>query len=92
VVLTERIELDVAHHDHVVVIVLEHTRTDGVLEVRLIAAGEPFHAAGHAIGCAHEAIAVRVLTQEFQLTPDQLLELRPTAGVGNLLLFPFRWS
>jgi hypothetical protein len=81
--LAHRVQLDVAHHDHRLVLLLEHGVADHVGHVHVVAAREPGHRLGHAFGRLHEPLARGVLSKQLELAPHDVLELQePVARDG----------
>src|SRR6185437_5354292 len=76
VMLAQRIELDVAHHDHARVLFLEHGIANDVLHALVVAAREPGERCRHALGCPEQALALGVLADQFENGAHVRLELR----------------
>src|SRR5205085_8433035 len=63
VVLTQAVELDIAHHDHLVVLGLEQRTADNLARVLPVAGGKKRHRAGDAVRRPDQAVALSVLAQ-----------------------------
>src|SRR3990172_3814534 len=87
VVLAERIHLDVADHHHGLVRFLEDRVADDARDVHLVSAREPRHRARDAHRGLHQPVALRILAQQLELSPHQLLQLAAAdvADAGRLL-------
>ena len=75
VVLAERIELDVAHHDHAAVRLAEHRVAHDIAHVHVVAAREPGERVRDALGRALESFALRVLADDLERSGARALEL-----------------
>jgi hypothetical protein len=75
VVLAHRVEVDVAHEHHVLVLLLEHGVAHHVAHVHVLAAGEPGQAPRDALRRLQQPVPVRILAEQRELTSHQLLQL-----------------
>ena len=83
VMLTERIELDVLHDNHLLVVFMEHRRAQNRLGVEVVAIGEEEHGLGDALRALEQSLAFGILAQELE---DGLVVLR---HLGHALLIVF---
>ena len=74
--LAQRVQLDVAHHDHVVVRFGEYAFADDGLRRLAVAPGQPRERARDSRWSSLQSFAFRILAKQFQLTPNRCLELR----------------
>src|SRR5687768_14897091 len=73
--LAHRVELDVANDDHALVGLLEERIAEDVIDVLTVPAHQPGERLRDSLRCLDEPVAVRVLSQELELTPYKTLEL-----------------
>ena len=76
VVLTQRVQLDVPHQDHAVVLLLEQGIAHRVHDRKAITAGEPAQRLLKPLRRLEQALAVGVLTDRGQNVPHFRLERR----------------
>ena len=69
VVLAHRVQLDVPHHDHALVGLLEHGVADDVLDRHPVALGEPAERRLDPLGGLEQPVALRVLAQRGEDVP-----------------------
>ncbi len=80
VMLTEGIELYVLDDNHLLVVLVEHGRTQYLLGVKVVSVGEEEHGLGYAFRGFQQALTLRIFTQQAQ---DGLVVL---CQLGNTLL------
>src|SRR3546814_19197613 len=73
VVFTQRIQLDVADDDHLVIGGLEHRTVDDFLDVLLVALRQKLHRLGSPMRSAQQAFAVGVLADRFDARAEVVL-------------------
>jgi hypothetical protein len=78
-VLTERVQLDVAYHDHVVMLVGEHPLPHGILERDFIAARQEGHGPRDAMRRSDQSRSRRLLAQDLELASNEVLVLDAAA-------------
>src|SRR6266699_3416610 len=84
-VLAQRVELDVAHHDHVVVLFLEDALAYYLFGARAVALGEKRHGVGDAQRRLEQAFALWILAQQLEVTASQRRVLASPIGLGDLV-------
>ena len=80
VVLAQRIELDVAHHDHAAVRFAEHRVAHHVAHVHVVTAREPSQRVGDALRSLFEPLALGVFADQLQRAMNHPLELGVVLG------------
>ena len=75
VVLTHRVQLNIAHNNHVFVRLVENRIAYDVLDSEIITPGEPGLSPGNTLGCLEQPVAGGVLAQQFELPPNQIFIL-----------------
>src|SRR6266480_5715423 len=73
---TEREEVDVADHHHLVVLDRVEGAVEGLFNILLIALREETERLGNPLGSLHEPFASRILTQKAEDLLDQGLQFR----------------
>ena len=76
VMLTQAVELDVAHDDHLVVVDIENGLIDKRIRVHPVSCKQLVVHARHALRRAFQALSVHVLPKAFQKKANGLLDLR----------------
>ena len=66
VMLAEGIELYVLHDNHLLVVLVEHGRTQYLLGVEVVSVGEEEHGLGYAFRGFQQALTLRIFTQQAQ--------------------------
>ena len=61
VMLAHRIQLNILHNNHFVVVRFEHSAIDDIVDVQLIAVGQEGEGLGRAIRCVYESVPFRIL-------------------------------
>src|SRR6185503_350690 len=88
VVLAERVEVDVPHQHHLVVVVLGEDRAvQDLVDVLLVARGEELQHGFHARRRLLESFPLRILAELAQDALDQLLHAAPPAASYSKRLF-----
>src|SRR6185503_6221539 len=76
VVLTQAVELDLAHHDHVAgAFGVEHPLPHDVLDAHPVAAREPPQRSRHAVRRPQQALAIGIFAEQLELPPCDPFEL-----------------
>ena len=82
VVLAQRVQLNVAHHDHALVRFVEQRIADHLRRVEPVPAGEPGQRLGDPRRRLGQPSPIRVFSQKLELAADDALELRDACGTA----------
>ncbi len=82
-VLAKAIQLDVAHHHHVLVLLVEQRVADDVFDALTVPSRQPAQRLRHAQRRLDDPLAIRVLAEKLQLPANQLLKLAKSLAVSD---------
>ena len=80
-VLAQAVQLDVAHHDHVLMLFVEERIADDIFHSLAIATRQPAQGLGDAERRLDDSLTIGILAEELELSPNQRLKLAQSLAI-----------